>query len=88
MLTPLQPPDNLVVNAMNDGGQMRVGGLRSAVAVDDCAIGSIADRGLLSGVIQTSHFKGVTTVFDPTATFAHLLDHRLLLIFGILAVAG
>ena len=26
--------------------------------------GAVADRCLLSGVIQTSHFKGVTTVFD------------------------
>jgi hypothetical protein len=33
------------------------------VADDDIAIRSVADRCLLSGVIQTSHFKGVTTVF-------------------------
>jgi hypothetical protein len=29
------------------------------------AIGSVAHRCLLSGVKQTSHFKGVRTVFDP-----------------------
>jgi hypothetical protein len=39
--------------------------LRSTVADDDIATGSVADRCLLSGVIQTSHFKGVRTVFDP-----------------------
>jgi hypothetical protein len=37
----------------------------ATVADDDIAIGSVADRCLLSGVIQTSHFKGVRTVFDP-----------------------
>src|ERR1700682_5702492 len=36
--------------------------LASTVADDDIAIGSVADRCLLSGVIQTSHFEGVTTV--------------------------
>jgi hypothetical protein len=39
--------------------------LRSAVADDEIAIDSVADRCLLSGAIQTSHFEGVTTVFDP-----------------------
>jgi hypothetical protein len=42
-----------------------VGQLRSTVADDDIAIGSVADRCLLWGVKQTSHFKGVRTVFDP-----------------------
>jgi hypothetical protein len=32
------------------------------------AIGSVADRCLLSGVMQTPHFKGVRTVFDPELT--------------------
>ena len=41
----------------------------AAVAGDDIAVGSVADRCLPSGVIQTSYFKGVRTVFDPTATF-------------------
>jgi hypothetical protein len=40
------------------------------VAGDGIAIGSVADRCLLSGVIQTSHFKGVTTVFDPSRMLA------------------
>jgi hypothetical protein len=39
--------------------------LGSAVAGDEIAVGSVADRCLLSGVIQTSDFKGVRTVFDP-----------------------
>jgi hypothetical protein len=42
---------NVVVNAMDPD--------------DDIAISSVADRCLLSGAIQTSHFKGVRTVFDP-----------------------
>ena len=68
LLTALQPFDNLVVNAMDLGGEAVVGGLGSAVANDDIAIGSVADRCLLSGVRQTSHFKGVRTVFDPKRT--------------------
>ena len=44
---------------------MLVGQLRSAVADDEIAIGSVADRCLLSGVKQKSHFEGVRTVFDP-----------------------
>jgi len=47
---------------------VRVGRLRSTVAADAIAIGSVADRCLLSGIIQTSHFKGVRTVFDPNRT--------------------
>jgi hypothetical protein len=39
--------------------------LRSTVADDDVGIGTVADRCLLSGVIQTSHFKCVRTVFGP-----------------------
>jgi hypothetical protein len=54
---------------MDLGGEVLVNELRSAIAGDDIAIGSVADRCLLSGVKQTSHFKGVRTVFDPTATF-------------------
>ena len=64
----LPPPDNLVINAMHLGGEVLVSELRSTVADDDIAIGSVADRCLLSGVIQTSHFKGVRTVFDPERT--------------------
>jgi hypothetical protein len=37
----------------------------STIADDGIAIGSAADRCLLSGVVQTSHFAGVRTVFDP-----------------------
>ena len=48
---------------------MCVSELGSAVAGDEIAVGSVADRCLLSGVIQTSDFKGVRTVFDPYATF-------------------
>jgi hypothetical protein len=44
------------------------------VAGDGIAIGSVADRCLLSGVIQTSHFKGVTTVFDPSRMLAQRTD--------------
>jgi hypothetical protein len=44
--------------------------LRSTVTDDDIAIGSVADRCLLSGVKQTSHFKGVRAVFDPIRTLA------------------
>jgi hypothetical protein len=47
---------------MDLGGEVLVGGLRSTVADD--SIGSVADRCLLSGIKQTSHFKGVRTVFD------------------------
>jgi hypothetical protein len=65
LLTLLQPFDNAVVNAMDLGGKVLVRELRSTVADDHIAIGSEADRCLLSGVKQTSHFKGVTTAFDP-----------------------
>ena len=61
----LQPSDNLVVNAMHGGGKVLVIDRCCTVADDDIAIGSVADRCLLSGVVQTSHFKGVGTVFDP-----------------------
>jgi hypothetical protein len=40
-------------------------GLAPTVADDDIGVGGVADGCLLSGVKQTSHFKGVTTVFDP-----------------------
>jgi hypothetical protein len=55
---------------MHLGGEVLVSELRSTVADDDIAIGSVADRCLLSGVIQTSHFKGVRTGFDPIETSA------------------
>jgi hypothetical protein len=74
------------INAMDLGSQMLVGGLRSTVADDDIAIGkrlgsglviaAAADRCLFSGVIQTSHFKGVRTVFDPTQTSAQRISVR------------
>jgi hypothetical protein len=51
---------------MDLGGEVLVSELGSTVADDDIAIGSAADRCLLSGVKQTSHFKGVRTVFDPS----------------------
>src|SRR6266852_6313475 len=69
LLSALQPSDNLVVNAMHGGGKVLVNELGCTVADDDIAIGSVADRCLLSGVIQTSNFKGVRTVFDPLRTF-------------------
>jgi hypothetical protein len=50
---------------MDLGGEVLVSELRSTVVDDDIAIGSAADRCLLSGEKQTSHFKGVRTVFDP-----------------------
>jgi hypothetical protein len=49
---------------MDLGGEVLVSELRSTVVDDDIAIGSAADRCLLSGEKQTSHFKGVRTVFD------------------------
>ncbi len=52
---------------------MLVGERRATVADDDIAIGSVADRCLLSGVVQTSHFKGVRTVFDPKLTLERAL---------------
>jgi hypothetical protein len=64
-LTALQPFDDLVVNALDLGGEVLVKKRRSTVAGDDIAVGCVADRCLLSGVIQTSHFEGVRTVFDP-----------------------
>jgi hypothetical protein len=68
MLMALQPFDNLIVHGADGGKQVQVGRLRFTVAADAIAISSVADRYLLSGVIQTSHFKGVRTVFDPKAT--------------------
>src|ERR1700730_10943370 len=53
---------------MHCGGEVLVSELRSTAVDDDIAVGSVADRCLPSGVIQTSHFKGVRTVFDPTET--------------------
>jgi hypothetical protein len=50
---------------MDPGGEVLGGELRCTVADDDIAVGSEADRCQLSGVIQTSDFKGVRTVFDP-----------------------
>jgi hypothetical protein len=50
---------------MNLGGEVLVFRLRCAVAGDDIAIGSVADRCLLSGVKQKSYFEGVRTVFGP-----------------------
>jgi hypothetical protein len=54
---------------MDLGGEVLVSELRSTVADDDVGVGSVADRCLLSGVIQTSCVEGVTTVFDPERTF-------------------
>jgi len=68
LLTALQPFYDFTIDAMDLGGEVRVGRLRSTVAADAIAIGSVADRCLLSGIIQTSHFKGVRTVFDPFRT--------------------
>jgi hypothetical protein len=55
---------------MDLGGEVLVSELRSTVADDDVGVGSVADRCLLSGIKQTSHFKGVTTVLDPQQTSA------------------
>jgi hypothetical protein len=60
---------------MHHGGEVLVTELRSTAGDDDIAIGSAADRCLLSAVIQTSHFKGVTTVFDPDS--GRLPEHAL-----------
>ena len=58
---------------MHRGGQVLVKQRRATVTDDEIAVGSVADRCLLSGVIQTSHFKGVRTVFDPSATLIAIL---------------
>src|SRR5258706_11328338 len=63
--TLLRSTNNLAVNAMHRGGKVLVSELRSTVADDDIAIGSVADRCLLSGVIQT-FFWNVSNI-----------DHRL-----------
>jgi len=60
--------DNLVVNAMDLGGKALVSELSATAADDDIAIGSVADRCLLSGAKQTSRRKAATSVFDPDAT--------------------
>src|SRR5258706_7844028 len=67
--TLLRSTNNLLVNAMHSGGKVLVSELGATVADDDIAIGSVADRCLLSGVIQTSHFKGVRTGLDPERTW-------------------
>jgi hypothetical protein len=48
----------------------------------------MSDLSPLSGVERKSDLGAVRSAFDPTATFARLLDRRLLLILGILAVVG
>jgi hypothetical protein len=52
------------------------------VADDDIAIGSVADRRLLSGAKQTFHFKGVRTVFDPACVKTAFNDMILLRFAG------
>src|SRR6266852_1877141 len=47
-LTALQPSDNLVVNAMHRGGKVFIIDRCCTVAADGIAIGSVADRCLLS----------------------------------------
>jgi hypothetical protein len=59
LLAALPPSDDLVVNAMDLGGEVLVGELHSTVADDD-----VANRQHK----QTSHFKGVRTVFDGGRT--------------------
>jgi len=54
---------------MHRGGKVLVSELRSTVADDDIAVGGEADRCLLSGVIQTSHFKGVRTVVTHNGAY-------------------
>ena len=63
---------------MDLGGEVLVSELGSTVADDAIAIGSVADRCLLSGITQTSHFKGVRTVFDPDCVKTTLNDMILL----------
>jgi hypothetical protein len=58
LLTPLQEFKYLVVNAMDLGGESLVRELRSTVADDDIAVGSVADRCLLSGVKTDIPFQG------------------------------
>jgi hypothetical protein len=55
----------------------------------DIAVGSVADRCLLSGVIQTSHFKGVRTIFDPIRTLTlAALSPEAGFTSGLAAIAG
>ena len=51
--------------------------LRSTVADNEIAIGSEADRCLLSGVKQKSHFKDARTVFDRGCVKTRTPDLRL-----------
>jgi hypothetical protein len=63
-LPALQPFNNLAVDAVDGRGKMLVIELRPTVADDEITIGSVADRCLLSGVKQTSNFKGVRTTIE------------------------
>jgi hypothetical protein len=65
-----------------------VGELRSTVADDEITIGSVADRCLLSGAIQTSHFKGATTVFDPKRVLQAASDELQRCTSMVLSVRG
>jgi hypothetical protein len=61
----LKSTNNLAINAMHRGGEVLVNELGVAVADDDIAIGSLADRCLLSGLKQ-KFFWNVSNI-----------DHRL-----------
>jgi hypothetical protein len=58
LLTPLQEFKYFVVNTIHLGGEVLVGQLRSTVADNDIAVGSRADRCLLSGGKTDIPFQG------------------------------
>jgi len=75
--TALQPLYDFAIDAMDHAGEVLVSELRSTVADDDVGVGSVANRCLPSGVIQTSHFKRVTTVLsksEPTVRLPSCFD--------------
>ena len=49
LLTTLQPFDNPVLNAMDLGGEVFVSQLGSAIADDEIAVGSAAERSAFRG---------------------------------------
>jgi hypothetical protein len=59
---------------MDLGGEVLVGQLRSAVAGDDIAVGSVADRCLLSGVIQTALARDDVFAEKQAANHYHYQD--------------
>ena len=77
LLPPLQPPDNLLVNAMNGRRQVLVGELRSTVADDDIAIGERLGSGsVIAALLADVCFRGnadISTILSNSFTTIHVL---------------